>query len=400
MISDKTQNLFKFIDFLYSNIDNFKQYDEVIKLLFDLDEQRNKLSPEKNYVDKLKYDEVKHEIKEKYNIIDKNIIQVIEDKATELNICDPKETKTLWNWNISEIINLKNNFSEDDVPNIIKYKIKYIVFREKTNCTYFRDFLFSDLDEILKELFGFFKDTKENEFEPFEAKTIQVNNISEAFHLFNTANNKQTKINIIQPTATSEDKKRLHNSLADFNFFQVYFDTEKGKVKNNDSILTSENWEQLKYIFFTQRMQKYKENYTLEEKIKLELGVLENLTINKTDYKILTKRYKDYLNQQIKTSEPDEGYKETNWFKIGLKFANGEMNNLLKSYNSNATKIAKHLGNEMGFRPYITESIGTKSKSSNISVYSDKNKMIKIIEHCKANNINVIPYFFDCLPTE
>ena len=133
-------------------------------------------------------------------------------------------------------------------------------------------------------------------------------------------------------------RNRILNKTADFSFFQVYIDTkasnivddfkdvltsdeikklDKNKVvriKNNDSIITIDNWSKLKDVFFSQRMETYNSSYTLNEKIKLELEILEKLPINKTDYKILKERYQKYLTnlkpQQKKNNEPDEVKKE------------------------------------------------------------------------------------------
>ncbi len=190
MITDKISALFQFIDFLHSSIENFKQYDELINELYLLDKERSKLSPQKNFADKLKYDEIQAEIKEKLNEIDKNIIQIIKSKVSELNICDWDVITNLWNYHISEIINLKENFSKDDIPEILKHKSKYLEFRTETNCTYFQDLFFDDLDEILKELFDFFPESKQNEFEVFETKTIQVKSIREAVEQFQNGSKK------------------------------------------------------------------------------------------------------------------------------------------------------------------------------------------------------------------
>jgi len=176
----KIKALFKFIEFLHSNIDSFKKYDEVINELHLLDKERQKVTPRKNFADKLKYDEVQAKIEDKFKVIQENIIKLIQAKATELNICNLNKTETLWNWNISEISNLKENFSKKDLPEIFRHKRKYLEYRTKTNCTYFQDFFFNDLDEILKELFDYFKETKQNEFEHFEAKSLQVNSFEEA----------------------------------------------------------------------------------------------------------------------------------------------------------------------------------------------------------------------------
>jgi len=179
MITDKIKALFSFIEFLHSNIENFKQYDEVINELYFLDEKRSSLKPRNNFNDKLKYDEVQALLKDKFKVIKENIINLIHTKANELNICDWNNPESLWNYNISEISSIREKFNKDEIPEIIQHKRKYIEFRTTTNCTYFQDFFFSRLDEILKELFDFFKESEHNEFEAFEAKKIEVNSFNE-----------------------------------------------------------------------------------------------------------------------------------------------------------------------------------------------------------------------------
>jgi hypothetical protein len=129
-------------------------------------------------------------------------------------------------------------------------------------------------------------------------------------------------------------QNRIFKKIADSSFFQIYIETKTGdsisdfksilssdeikkldknkiiRFKNNDSIVTTDNWSKLKDVFFTQRMETYNSSYTLNEKIKLELETLEKLPINKTDYKIIKERYQKYLTnikpQQTETNEPDE----------------------------------------------------------------------------------------------
>lgn len=191
MTTPKIKNLFQLIEFLHSNIENFNQYNEVINEVHLLDKERYILNPEKNFADKLKYDEIQAEIKEKFKVIDDNIINPVKSKADELNIWNPNEFETMHNWNIDAICDLINNFSKDDLPEIFSHKSKYLEYRLKTKGeTFFTlSFFFSGLDEILKEIFDYFKEpelykTDFNEFEPFEAKTVQVNDISEAVKLF------------------------------------------------------------------------------------------------------------------------------------------------------------------------------------------------------------------------
>jgi hypothetical protein len=190
----KVKALFRFIDFLHSSIKNFKQYDELLKELHNLDIERNKLSPRKNFKDKLEYDKIQAVKKDKFQVIKENIIQPIQDKANELNICDLNKTETLWNWNISEISNLKENFSQRDLSEIFRHKRKYLEYRTETNGEFFfvLSFFFDELDEVLKELFDYFKETEHNEFEAFETKAISVNDISGVVKLFQHGNKKVT----------------------------------------------------------------------------------------------------------------------------------------------------------------------------------------------------------------
>ena len=186
MITPEIKALFQFIEYLHSNIDNFKQYDEVSNELHLLNRELLQLSPQKNFKDKLKYDEVKAKIKEKFKIIQENIFQPIQTKATELKVCDLDKTETIWNWNINEICQFKKDFSKDDLPEIFKHKQQYIEYREKTKgeSCFGLGYFSNDLDETLKELFDYFKETDYNEFEAFETKAIDVNDIGEMLKLY------------------------------------------------------------------------------------------------------------------------------------------------------------------------------------------------------------------------
>lgn len=185
MITPKIQNLFHFIEFLHSNIENFNHYEKEINELYLLDKERQKLNPNKNFSEKLEYDKIQLQIKDKYKVIQDNIIQPIKDKANELSICNPDESPTLWNRNIAEVTELKNNFSNEDLPLIFSHKNKYLEYRTKTKGEAFfgLGFFFDDLDQVLKELFNYFNETEQNEFEAFETKAIAVNSMTGAVEL-------------------------------------------------------------------------------------------------------------------------------------------------------------------------------------------------------------------------
>ncbi|MDB9754898.1 hypothetical protein OAB20_01255 [Winogradskyella sp.] len=101
--------------------------------------------------------------------------------------------------------------------------------------------------------------------------------------------------------------------------------------------------------------------------------------------------------KQIITTQKD--YYKYSWFKIGLLFANGEMLNLLKKYNNNATKIAEFLG-DTNLRPYISESIYGSNLNSNKNVFSSHDRGVNIINYCKENNIPIENDFMSRFPSK
>jgi hypothetical protein len=245
MITPKIKALFQFIEYLHSNIDNFKQFDEVLNELHLLDKERQKVSSKMTFKDKLKYDEVQEQIKDKFNVIQENILQPIKAKATELNICDLNKTETLWNWNSTEISDLKENFSKDDLPEIFNHKNKYLEFREETKGMEFLGFFIGNLDETLKILFDFFKETEQNEFEAFESKPINAENINEALEYIQ-AGHKKTSFPLFNSTTQTNKKlykvsKRISNIKKKDGIEYLNIELENEYILKNKNIYSEQN---------------------------------------------------------------------------------------------------------------------------------------------------------------
>jgi hypothetical protein len=377
MITPKIKALFQFIEYLHSNIENFNLYNNLIKELEILKTEKDKLSPRKNYKDKLEYDKVQAELESKFKTLQGNTANLITNKAIELNVCN-FENEPRYNWHgvQTDVHKLKKNFSSKDLPEIFKHKSQYLEYRSQTHKTFLSlKFFFDELDEITKSLFDYFKDTEQNEFEPFETKTVQVGSFSEALKGFKKG---QTKF-------------KIQDKLVDHNFFQieVIADLEhEGKIynnvkqTNNDSILTPENWEQHKETFFVQRMATYKQSYTLAEKIKLELSGLKKLPINKTDYQILKDRYKAFLEQ--KQALPPQQYTKQ---KLKLKIKQIALKYVyegLQITRENGNKIAKQYGHNSGDKlynefTYFSSSANRKGKP-NLCTPTKLDNKIKLIE--------------------
>ena len=212
-------------------------------------------------------------------------------------------------------------------------------------------------------------------------------------------------------------------NLAEFSFFQIYIETKTGniiddfkdvltsdeinkldknkiiRIKNNDSIVTTDNWGKLKDVFFTQRMETYNLSYTLNEKIKLELEILEKLPINKTDYKILKERYQKYLTnikpQQLQISKPDEVKKElhNNIFKDNAFVVWQSMFVKFKITESNRTDI-DFMFEVMKYHNLIYDNIKYVDIQNWINkVYEISFDKIKFTDHkAKSNDKRLIIY--------
>lgn len=317
MITDKIKALFQFIEYLYSNIENFNQYNDLIEEVELLDKERKKVSPQSNYKDKLKYDEVQVKIKDKFIIIKDNIIIPITSKATELNIYDFQNNNTSSEVH-TDIHKLKENFSNEDLQEIFNHKNKYLEYRTETKGEgYFElGFFFNDFDEVLKGLFDYFKETEHNEFEAFETKTIRVNSIqetailsSEQFNKSNISDNEFLKGKII----------RTFVPQGNDGYFEISKGNEKRKITLKQYFdLCLGNWEQF-----------IDERETIKEKLQAVSNAIFDL--QKDEYhnshiKILSlinknirhlENIKNYIEQtEIKELPPPQNKTKTDKLKV------------------------------------------------------------------------------------
>lgn len=222
MITPRIRALFQFIEYLHSNIESFNQYNELIKELEQLDKERNQLKPQNNYRDKQQFDKVKGELESKFKTLQDNTTNLIKAKARDLNVCNfDNEPNYSFNGVETEIRPLKDNFCNDDLPEIFKHKSQYLEYRSQTHGTFLSlQFFFNELDELAKSLFDYFKDTQQNEFELFEAKTVLVNSFEGAVKELG----KGSKVNLRE--LSQNDKDLILDCNAYLNVIN-YFDNVK-----------------------------------------------------------------------------------------------------------------------------------------------------------------------------
>lgn len=93
--------------------------------------------------------------------------------------------------------------------------------------------------------------------------------------------------------------------------------------------------------------------------------------------------------------EPKKNFKDRIWFKVGLKFATGEAQNLYEKYKlekGHFVKIALELGFKKSDRPYFSSSIGNSIRGDK-NIFSTNDKLLKIRDHCLSNKISICEDF-------
>lgn len=136
-----------------------------------------------------------------------------------------------------------------------------------------------------------------------------------------------------------------------------------------------------------------------DEKIRGYLLPPPEITIKKLDNLITsTKRIIEFIHhrranpQETKIKDPS---KTRTWFKVGLLFAKGEVQELYEKYKSHKghfKKITLELGFKATDRPYFSETINNSTNNTK-NIYNNFAKMKKIRDYCKKNEILICKDF-------
>lgn len=184
-MTENIKNLFDFIDFLHSQKTYLLSKQDLINETNGLLQKRNSIKPRENYKSKIEYDKIQIQIAEKFDIVENEILSLLKNKITELDIADistPIINLTAY----SDLLELQRNFDEDDLKLIFDAKKKYLDFRTETNFDYYLQFFFIELDRTLKEFYDFFNETGSNELENLIQKPIKLDTWEELAEVIST----------------------------------------------------------------------------------------------------------------------------------------------------------------------------------------------------------------------
>ena len=199
--------LFEFIDFLYFNRTEFKDYNKIIGEYEQLKTERESIALLKKFKGEEAQKKVDLKIEGKKVWIHRNITQPIKNKAKYLGIYDILKNDSVSDCesDMSGIDRQIEHYSSE-VPKLVQlYEERYVEFREVTNYNKYDCFdLFDGVDNILEPLFSFFseddvsilKTSKEKHLERIGALSIKLttdNNLQTAARGTNSEKEGKTK---------------------------------------------------------------------------------------------------------------------------------------------------------------------------------------------------------------
>lgn len=262
---------------------------------------------------------------------------------------------------------------KDDIKNN-SYKYNYIVSEYETT--------FLDTD-LLKQYLRVNKITNINFFKEIIKKSIII------IDLWNEdlKNIPESKFDEVK-TYVKKDEVFYLNTSIDFHCWISYYD----KIENNNTELSKINFfKNYNYKIYSLPSITHKCNEIIDVILtaypELNIDDVSVTDTNKIDANILTKNYLKHINRI--------------WFKVGVKFADGTIFNLLKKHDNNFTRVANGI-NIKNSKVYISISMNNKEDvvNSDKNIFLNDNKIIYIIEYCKDNNITIDDRFKEHLTSQ
>lgn len=149
----KVSNLLLMVEFLHGMLDDFKRFQPTLEKIEQLNKENGAID-RSNFHGRKRHEQIKREILELAEPIKQAITEPIKSKVAELNLCNWNDGTTLWNWNISDVEDFKREAQENDATLIVD---NYQLYKEfKATPPPFYHGFFSELDEILNELYSYF----------------------------------------------------------------------------------------------------------------------------------------------------------------------------------------------------------------------------------------------------
>ncbi|WP_188457294.1 hypothetical protein [Psychroflexus planctonicus] len=269
---------------------------------------------EKHHLNKLETKELRGEIIEALEKIEFELETIDQRRFISKLIAEFEDTKKINPFTItisltSIFYKLKNDIKNNKKIDLIDLKNRINRAKEFYRIVQNNDFdkteienLKDDINDLLTKI--------ENEFA--EAKDKDKRFIAELIEDFKSIDLDLKMFENKHFTTMATTKERVHKRIAIEAFFKVLKEVSDPKTTYKGVIINTANWNELKDLFFEQRMKAYESSLNSSEKIKLENELLDQLKnesesilkgIKKQQFNTLVDRYKSLLNTPQKKTK-------------------------------------------------------------------------------------------------
>lgn len=132
MITERVKDIFSFIDFLHSNIENLNRQERLLDEITELRKIYHDLDPKTNFEHKFEREEIAEKGNKLKDIFHRECKNTINEKINELEITDLNNIGNDHFYHIGEFIILveTQKYDKEDVKLIIEAKEKYVSILE------------------------------------------------------------------------------------------------------------------------------------------------------------------------------------------------------------------------------------------------------------------------------
>lgn len=225
--------LFNFIEFLYSNIDNFNKYEDDLKTWREVNSELSGLGLHFTHVIKKK--ELGKILDVKWDIISEHVIKPFKEEGLKNLFFDyDGEIYNFYSYN-KIVLELTRNFKDDDIPKILKAKNQYIEFRNNISPYFIHYFkrIIEKLDDVMTLIIKVFWEEGDKRFPT--ADEIISKQILEK-EPFNKSPNKNKTRSSSQLNPLFDFIDFLHANIDNFNQYDITIRELKKKIERHSQL--------------------------------------------------------------------------------------------------------------------------------------------------------------------
>lgn len=377
MITERVKDIFCFIDFLYSNIENFNKQERLLDEINELRKIYNDLDPKTNFEHKFEREKIAEKGNKLICVFHQECKNTINEKINELEITDLTSIGNNHFYHIGEFIILveTQKYDKEDVKLIIETKEKYVSILENLRLSldnFLPYDLVKDFNEVLLDCFKPFLSSNDK-LKINKSKEIQVNR------------NKVT-IESLDIQGIKNAVNKLTGKPTEFEF-----DTNNWLINNKNIFEFSNDLNLSLYAIQAEVLEQCKAQNTTKLKDFLQSNINTSKVILGTNKLSIEKIFKNYLDLKIGSPELESPTMSVNillgFLKIGLLKIYLENNKNLFLHNEKYKEKFQSLQEE-----FINSNIDVDKSDFIRNELAKCKSLLKELEKPVYNEISILGY--------